>query len=644
MRFRTTLWLLLCTGLLLCAVWFTRQRLEREDAEDRDVDRFLSSVAEDVQLLSVHTADVDIEAFRKGSTSTWFLRQPLAARADKGEIDRILSVLETLSGREVVSSSQRDARDLTLADYGLLEPRARIVIGDRIRRRTLLVGDDAPLGDLVYVRVVGESEVVAVPKALLTVIPAGAEVLRDRALFHGDVARTSRLEIQSAGTGFIQLLRNADGWSIQQPISTRADSGRIEEMLDVLFSAVAGKFVWDPPAQDTGNVITPMAATDVTAESRIEPYGLGEDESVRVAVWINGNEVGEELLLGKPLDESKELVYAKKKDGDSIYGVDKKLLSAFSVSVNDMRERTVFKVDPERVGYFAVEKDDHKVVLVKKPETGWWIVEPLQAPADNHVVSDAIGKLTRWEASAFVEGETTNLAAFGLAPPAWSIQLGVESPLTTAPVTDEEAADDAPPREVKVEIPERLYISLPVEDRETVYASYAASDTVIEMPAAMVGDLRMDPQNALIFRDRTMLAVPVDNVVRLTLTRGGKEQTVSRDDDGAWTKTVSSDETVVAKVVDDALFMVANLRALRIEAQDIADLSMYGLDPPGAMLTLGLTGDGGIQKSVLIGNSAGMDGVYAMVKGQDILFVLPGGLVKALTRDITAPVPAPEEK
>ena len=33
MRFRTTLWLLLCTGLLLCAVWFTRQRLEREDAD-----------------------------------------------------------------------------------------------------------------------------------------------------------------------------------------------------------------------------------------------------------------------------------------------------------------------------------------------------------------------------------------------------------------------------------------------------------------------------------------------------------------------------------------------------------------------------------------------------------------------------------
>ncbi|MDP6524543.1 MAG: DUF4340 domain-containing protein [Kiritimatiellia bacterium] len=643
MRLRTTLWLIVFAGLLLCAVWFTMQRREKEDAEGRDVDRFLASVAEDVQLLSVHTADVDIEAFRKGST--WFLRRPLTARADKGEIDRILSVLETLSGREVVSSSQREARDLTLADYGLLEPRARIVIGDRIRRRTLLVGDDAPLGDLVYVRVVGESEVVAVPKVLLSVIPAGAEVLRDRALFHGDVARTSRLEIQSAETGFIQLLRNADGWSIQQPISTRADTGRIEEMLDTLFSSVAREFVWDPPVEDTGNVITPMAATEVTAESRIEPYGLGEDESVRVAVWINGNEVGEELLLGKPLAENEELVYAKKKDADSIYGVHKELLNAFSVSVNDMRERTVFKLEPERVGYFAVEKDDHKVVLVKKPETGWWIVEPLQAPADNHVVSDAIGKLTRWEASAFVEGEATDLAAFGLAPPAWSIQLGGESPLSGAPVTDEEPKEDAPPpREAEVEVPEKLYISLPVEDRKIVYASYAGSATVLEMPVAMVEDVRMDPQNALVFRDRTMLAVPVDNVVRLTLTRGDKEQTVSRDEKGAWTKTASPDEMAAAKVIDDALFMVANLRALRIEAQDIADLAIYGLDPPGVMLTLGLTGDEGIQKSVLIGNSAGMDGVYAMVKGQDILFVLPGGLVKALTRDITAPVPAPEEE
>lgn len=642
MRFRTTFWLLLISILLLSAVWVTKRRLEKREAAGRDVDRFLSSVAEDVQLLCIHAADLDIEATRKGSM--WLIHRPLTARADKGEIDRILSVLESLSGREVVSSSQREARQLTLDDYGLLDPRARFVIGDRIHRRTLLVGDDAPLGDLVYVRVVGESDVVAVPKTVLEAIPGSVQVLRDRALFHGDVARTSRMEIQGAETGFIQLLRSSNAWSIQQPISARADAGKVEELLDLLYSSAAREFVWDPPLEDTGNMVTPITATDVTSESRIEPYGLGEGESLRVAIWVDGNEMGEELLLGKGFADNEELVYAKKKESDSIYGVDRQLLNAFSVSANDLRDRTVFKVDPERVGYLAIEKDDHKVVLVKKPRSGWWIVEPFNAYADRHVVSEIIAKLVRWEASGYVEGEEADLTEFGLSSPALTIQVGEESPLAvSAVVPDDMPNEGGSPREVKVKIPEKLSVSLPVEGRGIVYA-LSGTETIIEMPSSMLKDVRMDPQNALMFKDRTMLAVPPDSVVRLTVARGGREQTVSRDDEGAWTKTTASTEVPVSDAIQDVLLIVANLRALRIEAQDIDDLSVYGLNPPGSVVTMGLTGDEGIQKSVLIGNSAGMDGVYAMVKGQDMLFVLPGGLVKALSRDITAPVQAPGEK
>ena len=70
--------------------------------------------------------------------------------------------------------------------------------------------------------------------------------------------------------------------------------------------------------------------------------------------------------------------------------------------------------------------------------------------------------------------------------------------------------------------------------------------------------------------------------------------------------------------------MAARMRATRIEVQDPPDLAAYGLDQPLGVVTFTLSGqaDTGIQKTVLVGSEAASDGVYAMLKGQDLVFQL----------------------
>ena len=50
-------------------------------------------------------------------------------------------------------------------------------------------------------------------------------------------------------------------------------------------------------------------------------------------------------------------------------------------------------------------------------------------------------------------------------------------------------------------------------------------------------------------------------------------------------------------------------------------------------LTFGLRGEIGIQKSILIGAPSGTNGVYSMIQGQDMVFVLPKTTVDILTND-----------
>ena len=100
---------------------------------------------------------------------------------------------------------------------------------------------------------------------------------------------------------------------------------------------------------------------------------------------------------------------------------------------------------------------------------------------------------------------------------------------------------------------------------------------------------------------------------------------------------MASTNAAASEVIADILFFAANLRAVRVEALNPASLEPYGLDGGGTVLTLGLMGETGIQKSIVLGRPAPPDGVYAMVKGQDVVFVLSSAVADMLKRRLVLP-------
>ena len=637
MRFKTTLRLFMAVCLLAILIILV----------DRNKPVVVRTALTDIRAgevveLSIESGSLAVSFFKKNES--WFISRPIQVRADESRVDMIVGTLESLMRQEVVTRDERDSRRLTLNDYGLHKPRVRLVAVSRRdgveRNEEVLIGNDAPLGGLLYAKLATNDEVVAVSREIMNVIPEKLEKLRDRTILHGDILKTSRLDIKKADSGFIQLARLEDGWFVQQPIVTRADSAKVNQLLDALYSLKAEDFVWDANIE-TGDVVR-VEETAANPVMKAETYRLTPDEArVRVTVWVKGDEVGHELFLGKEAGEKSGRIYARCKGADSIYTVSESVLGAVSVGVNDVRDKNLFFVPAGSVNYVSLQKGDSKLILQRGTNEGWAVVEPVRWKADDRFVDQVVGSISRLRVESFQEG--TNLVEFGLDAPACIAGLSDSVPDAAVSTNKLEKLQEKGDEKAATSVVKqrRLLIGEPREGKETVFAKFEEEPYIFEIARTTVDFLGRNPVDPLVYRDRTMFSLDPVTVKRISLLKNGVEQVIEKSEEGKWTAAVGPGTNQVnTATVDDILFAVADMRAMRTECQSPESLVQYGLDRSGTTLTFGLTGDKGVQKSLVMGFRSGTDGIYAMVQGLDVVFVIGNKMMNLLVKDLITPLQA----
>ncbi len=645
MKFKTTLHLFLAVCILAGAIWFLERRSESDKRKRELTYSLFATDASEVFEFTLEKGDFHISCSKEDGI--WQIKSPLIARADEGEVERILNLFGSIPKEEIITPAQRRSRGLSLKDYGLLDHRARVVLVSRLGVRDVVMGYDAPLGDLMYVMYAGGTDIMAVHKSFLGIFPEKLEKLRERRLLHGDVGMTSRLEIQSSGL-FIQLAQVEGEWIIRQPIMARADGGKVSRLLDSLYSMQASSFVWDPIIKQQTDL---EEAVDMKKDTAVasEVYGLSEENaSARITVWVNGDEVGKELILGAEVKGQKDKVYAKLRDKESVYSVEKKIRDTFNVTLDDLRDRAIYSHKPEDLMRVCFEKGDEKLVLRREAKQLWMLVDPVKWRADNAVVKQVLQQVLSLVVQSYIDVDATNLIEYGLAPCSFSIALSDESESET---DIKEPGDIKPVAEDEdVSKKSRLLVGTPSKDGKSIYVMFEGSSEVMMIPSYAMANLALDPIDPLVYMDRMMLAVSPPEVKRISLLKNGKEQVVVLDTKGVWSVSAVSSTNAPSNVeykillqsIEDVLINSANLRAIRIEEHNPEDLAKYGLDKPSALLTLGLASDEGIQKSVMLGGRSGVDGRYAMVQGQDVVFVLKKDIAGQLIQDLMRSSVRPE--
>lgn len=588
MHLRTTFFLLVLTLLIASLVVVDQSSDNNGNEQAKALTKLLEFEPERVVTWSFTSDQGSIEC--RNDHGQWVISQPLKTRAKDARVNYMLAVLSSLPRREMITEAQRKARSLALADYGLEKPAVRIVLGSPDKRLTINVGNLSPLKDSVYVRLDESDTVIATATNLLAIIPRDLAAIRDTQLLRGAPAYAKKIEIKRPQSPFILAVKEGPEWILHKPIMTRADWLKISGFLDALFNAQIEQYV-----------------SDTMTEPAL--YGLSDDEAtLQIGVWQNESAGGEYLIFGKKADAKGAFIYAYVRGQNSVFTVKAEVFEALNAGLSNLRDSRLFFMAPEAFAAIRIEEGFQVLQLVRGPQQGWQITEPKKWKADDQAVESLIGRLNA-------------LRIEKVLPAAGANALSLEKPAKTIAVA---AAAPSPATRI-------LQLSLPAQSKEYVLGRFRDEEEIYHLSATAIATISLNPMS---YRDSTVLTIAPAAVRKIILKKDKAEQVLARDDKGAWQALqpagAQPDQTAIHALCAKA----ADLHALRFESAEGATANMYGLQSATRTLTFNLSGQESISKTIIFGENSEDKGVYAMLQGQEFVFVLAKELADALQQDL----------
>src|SRR5207248_4899747 len=98
------------------------------------------------------------------------------------------------------------------------------------------------------------------------------------------------------------------------------------------------------------------------------------------------------------------------------------VLSTFNKSSFDLRDKTILKIDREKVDHVEIETPD-RTVKIAKQGADWRISSPVDARADFGAVEGIIGRLNTTPMKSIASPDATDLKEYGLDKPAATVRV-----------------------------------------------------------------------------------------------------------------------------------------------------------------------------------------------------------------------------
>jgi Domain of unknown function (DUF4340) len=337
----------------------------------------------------------------EGAPREWRIIRPVTLRADNETVSEFFDKLTASKVREFIAEapSSRDA-------YGLERP-VRITIHtgrdkDRVSR-TLLLGKVDPARKGVYAMRAGEPSVLLVPEEVWNQVPKNVAVLRNKSVVEVDRDKLAKLEIDSP-KGAVTVARENGQWKIVAPQALPADQVEVGAVVSKLADLRAQGFL----------------SEDAAGVARYVPK-----PQVRVALTDQGG-VTTTLLLA-PSRETRggaASAYAALAGKGPVTLVDAKVLDELARSTTELRDRRLLgALEPRDVKRVRVQAGGQSMVLERKGDTEWRVLEPAKGAANAQKVDDLVYMLRglRWKDVVAPEGQEP--ARYGLDAPSLEVAL-----------------------------------------------------------------------------------------------------------------------------------------------------------------------------------------------------------------------------
>jgi hypothetical protein len=605
MNTRTTQCLVALALALFAFIYFyergepdTSQRAERAGRVFPDVQ------SAEVTGLTVSRAGFFIRLDRQ--TDQWRYVAPVRYPAQSEGIERLLNAILELRQMGSISAQEVLAQTNGLGAFGLNPPEATLEIIERLTNRwELRLGRQPWLGrPEVYAQLVGRDGVLVVNADLVKALPAGGDDWRDRSLLPVAGVEFNRFEVRTR-TNSIEVVRNATNrWQMTKPLLTRANTSRLEFLLQLLQMARIERFITDDPRAD------------------LEPYGLLPPE--RELVFGLGTNDVLALQLGRSPTNNPAQVFVRRLSHSNVVLVARSVAEPWLAGFREFCDRRLMVFKPEAVDRLEARADE-PFAVEREPAGEWRIVEPFVGSADRVLMVEFLAELAGLEFLEFEKEVVTDFAAYGLTTP--RRQYVLRSNLTNAPA--------GPTNQVLA----RVDFGNP-----TGYKFFARRSLENSVVTALMSE-RL-PRAAWQLRDRRIWNVPTNQIAGITIQQQGGTNKLVRLGPVRWAPAPGSTGPANSFSLEEAAHRLGHLRAEVWVARGEDQLARHGFLIADHRVTLELA-EGAKPASLTLrfGRKSAAGRLYGAVElpGQPgpVIFECPSGVEDFVERDLTLPGTAP---
>jgi hypothetical protein len=343
--------------------------------------------------------------------------------------------------------------------------------------------------------------------------------------------KIERVTVKSAAGDQTTVEKQGADWQMTQPAAVAADGAELSGITSNLASLEVSRVVDDQPAD-------------------LKQYGL---DPARIEVTFKFAGKDQKLLLGQKTPTGGDL-YAKIPDKPRVFLVASYLETTFNKSTFDLRDKTILKIDREKVDRVEIETPDRTVKLAKQG-ADWRLSSPVDARADFGAVEGIIGRLNTTPMKAITAAEATDLKEYGLDKPAATVR--VMSGSAQAGLAIGTSAGEG-----------------------VVYAKDLSRPMVFTVEAALFDELKKPADD---FRVKDLFDARAFNTTRVEIARGGQTMAFEKEKGKDTWKQVSP----AAKAADTAKVEALLTALASARATSFADAkTATGLETPEVTISV----------------------------------------------------------
>ncbi len=388
----------------------------------------------------------------------------------------------------------------------------------------------------------------------------GDDLPKKDKVFTIEADKIDEISIKSESGDKTTLRKTGTAWDIVQPALGRPDESEISGLTSSLASLEMQRVI-DENATD------------------LKEYGLAEPR-VEVAFKSGGQE--RKLQIGMKSPTGTDL-YARLADQPKVFLIASFLDTTFNRTTFDLRDKTVLKIDREKVDALEVATAG-RTMKFERANGEWRMAQPVATVADSTAVDGLVGQLNGAKMKSMASGDSTDLEPFGLAKPAATVRVGTGSSQAT------------------------LLVGGPAAEG-TVYAKDLSRPAVFTIESSLLDELKKEAGE---FRLKDLFAARVFNATRIEVTRNGqtvafekaKVKAADGKDEEKWRKALPTPADADGPAVEALISAATAARATTF----VDSTAKTGLDKPE--LTIAVKSDEGKEDRVTFGRS-GADGYAA---------------------------------